>query len=770
MPFVSSMRSTHHKKRRNQRRSRRWRGGDFPSPDITPGQPIPPKKAQQALDSFHDFWNMMRGLFGTELTKETPLPQWKLMKCVIQYALISHTANTLRVTSLNQTFYTTPIQEDSNFTTFVGYQSPDQLFHRREILSGITPSGVEGKTRKFFKIPPATEMTKLADAHITFLTLCQALFPEEQLQGNIYMVCDAGAGIFGGLGKAAHAIQPATTPLLEEIVTPQTTGDSATSNPYVNHRFMFPNQGGEGVFISDANLFTGGQWQLQYEMDEWNDLTGLGFRFVIVSLVDGSRYDIVYGVRGEGQPPRVLPPGSRAAPVIYNSLGPSAATLAGCVLQRIVANQFPDPSINHTIYHNYTLGNQVTRTQMEQDLNTIMTRDQTNVAPLCGRADMVDPWNTFGRSNADSQFINIPPELWFDIKRAGDRDQVMAAYRLQQAYPNLLIVFVTGDELCGKMAVEKGLATIYQAAGKIRYWPKNAIYQPPGPEPDPAYRIHRPETEIEQWGGMKGGLYTDITYGDNGVEDEGIEGIQNISRISGDVTITSPNGTFIIPSIHNIDYDIEFMSKRFVKCIMIYYYPEFYLNEQALFPPLSFLNTILLTHQQIRNQPFLIIYGIRPISIYILKKYGQDRSQLIYSFIVSQIDIEFQTLFQTVQHMIENQPLEPSESALTPTLPPRPSRNPKQVLSAEKHRKNRLDTYLENIQKKRSNLHTHRRAKTSPLIEPPENESPTNNFTTAAAKIRRGNREAQERQLEVGRGGKRKNKTKKRSKSKPHSS
>ena len=762
---------THHKKRRNKRKSHKWSGGNFPSPDIIAGQAIQPaKRAQQALDSFHDFWPMMRGLFGIELKKENPLPQWKLMKCVIQYALIAHTSVALQINNLNPVFMTTRIQATSNFSNFVGYVRADQLFYRI-VPSGITPSGVEGKTIEFFKIPPATEMRKLADAPSTFRDLCQALFPEEQLQEKIYMVCDAGAGIFGGLGKAALELQPATTPLLEEIVTPQTTGDSATSNPYVNHRFMFPTQGGEGVFISDANLFTGGQWQLRYEKDEWNNLTGLGFRFVIVSLVDGSRYDIVYGVRGEGQPPRVLPPGSRAAPVIYNSLGPSAATLAGCVLQRIVSNHvskhFPNPSTNFTIYHNYISGDQATRTQMEEDLHTNMTRDQTNVAPLCGRADMVDPWNTFGRSNANSQFINIPPELWFDIKRAGDRDQVMAAYRLQQAYPNLL--FVTGDELCGKMAVEKGLATIYQAAGKIRYWPKNAIYQPPGPEPNPAYRIHRPETEIEQWGGMKGGLYTDITYGDNGVEDEGI---QNISIISGDVTITSPNGTFIIPSIHNIDYDIEFMSKRFVKCIMIYYYPEFYLNQQALFPPLSFLNTILSTHQQIRNQnrPFLIIYGIQPISIYILKKYGQDRSQLIYSFILSQIDIEFQRLIQTIQRMIENQPLESSELALTPTLPPRPSRNPKEVTSAKNHREKRLDKYLKSIQQQRDIRHTHRRAKTSPLIEPPENESRKNNFAAFTKRKRRENPEAQKEQLQVGHGSKRKNKTKKRSKSKPHSS
>ena len=569
---------TRHKK--NKRKSYKWRGGDFPSPDIIADQAIQPaKKAQQALDSFHDFWHMMRGLFGIELKKENPLPQWKLMKCVIQYALIAHTSVALQINNLNPVFMTTPIQATSNFSDFVGYVRTDQLFYRIPV-SGITPSGVEGKTRDFFKIPPATEMAKLADAPSTFLTLCQALFPGEPLQQIIHMVCDAGAGIFGGLRMAAHKLQPAT-PELEEFVTPQTTGDSATSNPYWKHRFMFPTQGGEGVFISDANLFTGGQWQLRYEKDEWNQDTGLGFKFVIVSP-QGDRYEIVYGVRGEGQPERLLSRGSRAAPVVYNSLGPSAATLAGCVLQRIVSNDFPNPSMNYTIYRNYTSGDQAIRTQMEQDLRTIMTRDETNVAPLCGRADMVDPWNTFGGSNANSQFINIPPELWFDIKRAGDRDQVMAAYRLQQTYPHLLIVFVTGDELCGKMAVEKGLATIYQAAGKIRYWPKNAIYKI-GVNAGP-YRTHRAKEEIEQWGG----LYTDLAYGNpelglDRVEDEGIEGIQNRSTISGDVTITSANGTFIIPSMHNIEYDIDFMSNRFVKCIMIYYYPEFYPKQQSLF-------------------------------------------------------------------------------------------------------------------------------------------------------------------------------------------
>ena len=739
---------TRHKK--NKRKSYKWRGGDFPSPDIIAGQVIQPaKRAQQALDSFHDFWYMMRGLFGIELKKENPLPQWKLMKCVIQYALIAHTSVALQINNLNPVFMTTPIQATSNFSDFVGYVRTDQLFYRI-VPSGIIPSSIEGKTREFFKIPPATEMAKLADAHSTFLTLCQALFPGEPLQQTIHMVCDAGAGIFGGLGKAAHELQPAT-PELEEFVTPQTTGDSATSNPYRKHRFMFPTQGEEGVFISDANLFTGGQWQLRYEKDEWNNLTGLGFKFVIASR-RGDRYEIVYGVRGEGQPERLLSRGSRAAPVVYNSLGPSAATLAGCVLQRIVSNNFPNSSMNYTIYRNYTSGDQAIRTQMEQDLRTIMTRDQTNVAPLCGRADMVDPWNTFGGSNANSQFINIPPELWFDIKRAGDRDQVMAAYRLQQAYPHLLIVFVTGDELCGKMAVEKGLATIYQAAGKIRYWPKNAIYNI-GVNAGP-YRTHRAQTEIEQWGG----LYTDLAYGDpelglDRIEDEGLEGIENIS---GDITITSANGTFIIPSIHNIKDDIEFMSNRFVKCIMIYYYPEFYLNQQSLVPPLSFFNTILSTREQIRNDPFLIMYGIRPIYVYILKKYIQDRTDQISSVILSHIDREFQTLFQTLQGIIQEQGSQNTANALTPTLPQRnPKRNPKQVPSAKEHSKARLNFFKKTQKQKRDKQVAQR-----------PTDAIVSNFDVAAARGRERNRANQEAQLQVGRGGKRNNKTKKRSKSK----
>ncbi|NDB60963.1 hypothetical protein EB001_21335 [bacterium] len=191
---------------------------------------------------------------------------------------------------------------------------------------------------------------------------------------------------------------------------------------------------------------------------------------------------------------------------------------------------------------------------------------------------------------------------------------------------------------------------------------------------------------------------------------------------------------------------------------MIYYYPEFYLNQRSLFPPLSFLNTILSTREQIRNNPFLIMYGIQPIYVYILKKYSQDRTSQISSVILSQIDREFQTLYQTLQGIIQEQGSQNTASdltatALTPTLPQRPKRNPKQVPSAKEHSNERLK-FFKTTQKQQRNkkVAEHRTAAVS-------------NFDAAAARGRERNRAKQEEQLQVGR-GKRNNKTKKRSKSK----
>jgi hypothetical protein len=605
------------KKRWATQKAKAWRGGAT----ITKT-----KQVQQSFDTIHDFYKLLRGLFGTGLTPniagmqqeiatlraanpqdpritdaeaklqhaQDSIPLYKVMRAIMQYMIITLNSIVLPVTISPDIHTLRSIHADTQFEKYAGYRKEGQLFFAGQgnPLSKVTTSGIEIQGREYFEIPPGREWPKLQNASASFINLTGMLFnlndnPDQDTvtayyaalnqpvpanwqtdrreftaAHRIYMLCDAGANTYGKLGESVRADYPGGKPgqkswdgtpgslhgpRLIEFVTPLTTADSASSNPYQDHEFIFvPSTPAvdQNAFISDANLYTSDIYEIRYERDQWDSTTGLGFKLVVRlrNPPNTVLFELVYGILGEGQTPFVRPAGSRAQPALYNSQGPSAASLSGCALLRAlhsvpatpgiavpagVFQDIPEEKIGNPQYplspHRVRdmVETDALREQVVTELRQIMTQ-QNGVSPLCGTANMVDPYSLLG-----DRFGTFPPELWHDIKRGGDRDQVKAAHYLSQLrdangallYP--FIHFVTGDELAAKMAVELGLAVIYQAGGNIRYWPKmfrfrpesRTIASPYGIATQPVPQATDGPWAITSWGGkrMKGGLRNPIS-------------------------------------------------------------------------------------------------------------------------------------------------------------------------------------------------------------------------------------------------------------------
>ena len=389
-------------------------------------------------------------------------------------------------------------------------------------------------------------------------------------------------------------------PFVKEISTPQRTADSARANPKPSTIlgdvypiiFEFVAQEQQVVrvfpepvpaaplppanrFYSDSNLFTHGKYEIRYEKHNWSPVTGLGFKFVIGDIQQAPpatpaeaaarRYEIEFGMK-------VLAGGVKES---FITMGPSAALLSACCLDRVL---YPNPEALPVTQAALTAAiapaiapaaSVAARDAARAALVPLMSYDNINKSinsllngpPRTAIKNMIrQPLQTVGDSNsfADKitmfhpylhfkgntlgpadQFHQLPPELWFDIKRGGDRDQVMAAYQLSLLrnlngdlkYPYL--VFLTGDLLCATIAVKKGLATIFQPATDLRYWPKGIVYGEPADIPgaftqqikkvvqpwqmynqEPNVAPGGPQYSIKSWGGnqMKGGDFTMTTY------------------------------------------------------------------------------------------------------------------------------------------------------------------------------------------------------------------------------------------------------------------
>jgi hypothetical protein len=592
------------RKKIRQATKKKWRGGDT----ITKT-----KRVQQSFDTIHDFYDLERGFFllvlktnvdklRAELAAEratlTPakiasresaiteagarmplIPLYRAMRSIMQYMIITLTSITESIPILATIHDLGSINADTSFGKYVGNKKQEQLFFAGNGIpnSGVTTSGIEKSGVAYFEIPEGRTMPNKSDAKETFINLVSILFnldnnPDEDIKKaynrelgkpdnddvptnakltdrhNIYMVCDAGAGTYGKLADSVRV--SGDGPLLTQLVNQCETADSASSNPYVRHKFVFvasdPENPDADVFVSDANTYTSDIYEIRYERHNWSEHTGLGFRLVISRKATAGSpktelLSLVYGVKGSTQANFVPLLGSRAAPAVYNSQGPSAALMAGCALLRALGAfpDIPDEKIGKQQPVNPLSPQRVRdmvatapipglpaaatlREQIVNELIRIMT-PTNGYSLLSATADMVDPY-----SFLDNQFGNFPPELWLDIKRGGDRDQVKALHILSQKkdksgnlkYP--FIHFVTPDFLAAKMAVELGLAVIYQGAGMIRYWPKMFRFRPESRIPalslyrittDPFPDAATGDWQISLWGGkqMKGGLRNPIS-------------------------------------------------------------------------------------------------------------------------------------------------------------------------------------------------------------------------------------------------------------------
>jgi hypothetical protein len=543
------------------------------------------------------------------------IPLYRAMRSIMQYMIITLNSITFHIDiTPPPDIHKLTIDANTNFGKYVGYNKPGQLFFTGDgktptsPKSGVSISGIEISGRDYFEIPEGRQWPYSLsgpNAESSFINLVNVLFninndPDDDIKHaynlalgldkntpipaaatltnrhRIYMVCDAGASTYGTLaasvrplklgGKPAKAGKPAeklfdkdytklTGPPLTELYLPLSTADSASSNPYEDHEFVFvaspatPTQPyNPDVFISDANLYTSGIYEIRYERHKWHPATGLGFRLVIIRKNPKEElFALEYGVLGATQSPFVKATvNSKDPPYIYNGQGPSAALLSGCILLRTL-NSVPQVSPANTYIQGVAAGGDVkpaykdipeeklndthgrirakvtdqTRKEIVTKLTELM-KPANGFSPLSSTAKMVDPYNLLG-----NRFGEFPPELWFDIKRGGDRDQVKALHILSKqrdASDNLVypfIHFVTGDLLAAKMAVELGLAVIYLAGTVIRYWPKMFRFRPASrglPSPHGITTTPAPDAAngpwaIAQWGGkkMKGGLRNPIS-------------------------------------------------------------------------------------------------------------------------------------------------------------------------------------------------------------------------------------------------------------------
>jgi hypothetical protein len=263
---------------------------------------------------------------------------------------------------------------------------------------------------------------------------------------RVYIICDAGASIFGKLAGTKDDINPN----LNLIITPQTIGDSAPTSltpEYVNAAnilYRFPKNNGDD-FESNSNSFT---TRPDYTL------------FYSGNITSADNYDFSYNVKHQIGAGAATVFTGRYTPVI--TIGPSAGQLGAVYLYKILN------AAETTIPKTKLINDAGIPEEVQSTQKNVYTRINTLLQAGELRANTeLNVWASF----RDIQ----NPEVFIDMKRGGDRDQIMSAYYLtQQGNPN--IIFVTGDRLCAVQAVKLGLPTILYGnkLRTIRYWKRNA--------------------------------------------------------------------------------------------------------------------------------------------------------------------------------------------------------------------------------------------------------------------------------------------------------
>lgn len=423
------------------KRNKKQKGGDITRSDIL-----------FDMDSFHDFWNgrglsprltaiLKYGLLnGTinylGLAVERPLPPPYTLApsrgaMVAQYPDLSGWANYI-VSQFPAKFNKINIS-DVEKTTAIAFgipiDPPKSGYEATGMtdLTNYTPTNVEQQVRELAGVNAAyfeLTNTDLANGNNDkFANIVRVALGDAEIAGDyVHILCDAGFGNMGKVGRASNR--------LRGIITPQVFADSANTpsgpisqnNP--NIYYAPETDKSPQSFDSDSNVFTQNEYSVSYRNEGMCANNPTDFALVIER--NGEKLvDNVFSTELWTQ-------------------GPSAELLGSCfILEFLQKNpKFVEDSV-------------IQIAALEKGIEGLQQKHR----------NVVNIWNLLKDKNVD-------PYLFLDLKRGGDRDQMVAALLASDRFNNL--IFCTGDLLCAVAAIINGLPTIYQVAATktIKVWRK----------------------------------------------------------------------------------------------------------------------------------------------------------------------------------------------------------------------------------------------------------------------------------------------------------
>ena len=403
------------------------------------------------MDSFHDFWDgrglnprltaiLKYGLLeGTirylGLKVERPLPPPYTLApsrggaMVAQYHDLSKYATEYIVPKFPPQFNQIIIS-DVEKTTAKAFGIPIDPSENGSTgmynLTNYTPTNVEQQVRELAGVNAAYfELTKdeLANGNnIKFANIVRVALGDAEIAGDVYILCDAGFGNMGKVGRVSDR--------LRGIITPQVIADSAntSSSPISQNKpniyYAPETDKSPQSFDSDSNVFTQNEYSVSYRNEGMCANNPTDFALVIER--NGEKLvDNVFSTELWTQ-------------------GPSAELLGSYFILEILQKnpKFVEDS-------DYQIA------ALEKGIGDLQKKHR----------NMVDIWKLLGDKNVD-------PYLFLDLKRGGDRDQMVAALIASNRFNNL--IFCTGDLLCAVAAIINGLPTVYQVASTktIKVWRK----------------------------------------------------------------------------------------------------------------------------------------------------------------------------------------------------------------------------------------------------------------------------------------------------------
>ena len=422
------------------KRNKKQKGGDITRSDIL-----------FDMDSFHDFWDgrglnprltaiLKYGLLeGTirylGLKVERPLPPPYTLApsrggaMVAQYHDLSKYATEYIVPKFPPQFNQILIS-DVEKTTAKAFGIPIDPSENGSTgmynLTNYTPTNVEQQVRELAGVNAAYfELTKVDLANgnnIKFANIVRVALGDAEIAGDVYILCDAGFGNMGKVGRVSDR--------LRGIITPQVIADSANTpsgpisqnNP--NIYYAPETDKSPQSFDSDSNVFTQKEYSVSYRNEGMCANNPTDFALVI-ERNEEKLVDNVFSTEKWTQ-------------------GPSAELLGSCFILEILQKnpKFVEDS-------DYQIA------ALEKGIGDLQKKHR----------NMVDIWKLLGDKNVD-------PYLFLDLKRGGDRDQMVAALLASDRFNNL--IFCTGDLLCAVAAIINGLPTVYQVASTktIKVWRK----------------------------------------------------------------------------------------------------------------------------------------------------------------------------------------------------------------------------------------------------------------------------------------------------------